>query len=1169
MVHDSWHEKKPTRAPCKRPLFEYMEFLILLLGVFLLLVVALPFVAMAKASRAERLVDYLARKIDALENKIDLSASAPADRKQEQKQPVQPDMSPEPANDPMEDAGSREEETFAPWMQAREVEVEPLEPERVETPATTPAPPPWKSSPVVPPPPPPVSTPVTAATPSLPERQPVNWEQFMGAKLFAWIGGLALFLGIAFFIKYSFDHNLIPPAIRATIGFLVGLGLLAGGVLMKRKDTAVTAQTLSSTGILVLYGVTFACRSLYHFAFFGQGTTFLVMTVITATAFVLSVNMSAMVVAVLGIAGGFLTPVLLSTGQDAPLALFGYIALLDIGLLAVALRQRWNALPVLGAIGTLLMQAGWLMNFFYTGHYFLGNKIFIPMSIFAGFQALFLAATALCDRSEKYGRHVGASALAMGIGALLVSFFFLGFEPLGDRPVILFSYVLLVDLGLLAVIFLDDAIATAEAMAGPAVFGVLAVWSCFYLPGGHLHAIVGFYVVFSILHLATPVLRGWSHKTALPWWCSTTAVFTLPFYLLSFDVVRQHPGLLFGSVFLASLALLGFAFLNSESASRLGAAGLSTFLLLAIWTGCSMTDEHLYLALGLYFVFALLHSAAPVVLHKVRGITLPWWCNAFPALALVLVLLPIFMLPALSILIWPLVLLIDILAVILAVVTMTALPIVVVLLLSLAATGVWIFRIPAELTGLPTSLFMLGGFAVFFTLAASIASRKLAGKIEPGAPQIPTLFGGMGNPANLTVQIPALSAVLPFLLLIMLTLRLPLANPSPVFGLALLLSVLLLGLAKIMSLETLPAVGLGSAAALEYAWRFNHYVFHPSHAGMILGWYLIFYFVFMVFPFLFHRQFAKTTAPWAAAALAGPLHFYLVYDLVRIAWPSMGGAMGLLPAAFSIPAILGVAVLLKRTPADSAARNGQLAWLGGMALFFITLIFPIQFDREWITLGWALEGAALCWLFRRVPHRGLSITGACLLAVAFCRLALNPAVLSYHDRAGIPVWNWYLYAYGIAAVCLFAGARLLAPPRNMVLGSNVPPALYGMGTVLAFLLVNIEIADFFTAPGAQSLTFEFSGNFGRDMSYSIAWALFALLMLVIGISKKLAPVRYAGIGLLAVTLLKLFLHDLSQLDQLYRIAAFIVVAVIAIFASFLYQRFLGAAVKTNPDSINP
>ena len=56
----------------------------------------------------------------------------------------------------------------------------------------------------------------------------------MGAKLFAWIGGLALFLGIAFFVKYSFEHNLIPPELRIAIGFVVGASLVVGGLLLKR-----------------------------------------------------------------------------------------------------------------------------------------------------------------------------------------------------------------------------------------------------------------------------------------------------------------------------------------------------------------------------------------------------------------------------------------------------------------------------------------------------------------------------------------------------------------------------------------------------------------------------------------------------------------------------------------------------------------------------------------------------------------------------------------------------------------------------------------------------------------------------------------------------------------------------------------------------------------------
>ena len=85
------------------------------------------------------------------------------------------------------------------------------------------------------------------------------------------------------------------------------------------------------------------------------------------------------------------------------------------------------------------------------------------------------------------------------------------------------------------------------------------------------------------------------------------------------------------------------------------------------------------------------------------------------------------------------------------------------------------------------------------------------------------------------------------------------------------------------------------------------------------------------------------------------------------------------------------------------------------------------------------------------------------------------------------------------------------------------------------------------------------------MTYSIAWALFAFVLLLAGMRQKTRWVRYAGVALLVATLAKLFLHDLGNLNQLYRIGAFIGVAVILIVASFVYQRFLVPEVeKTAP-----
>ena len=165
--------------------------------------------------------------------------------------------------------------------------------------------------------PPPAPRPPVAAAPL------INWELFMGVKLAAWIGGLALFLAVAFFVKYSFEHNLIPPEVRVAIGFLIGAGLVVGGVRLTAKRYAVTAQTLCASGVVSLYAVTFVSHAVYHFPLFGAVTTFALMALVTATAFLLAVRMEAKVVAVLGILGGVLTPALLGTGVENPVGLVG------------------------------------------------------------------------------------------------------------------------------------------------------------------------------------------------------------------------------------------------------------------------------------------------------------------------------------------------------------------------------------------------------------------------------------------------------------------------------------------------------------------------------------------------------------------------------------------------------------------------------------------------------------------------------------------------------------------------------------------------------------------------------------------------------------------------------------------------------------------------------
>src|SRR5438876_10762815 len=239
-----------------------MELFILLIIGLLIVIFILPFVALAKANTVKRGVDDLVTRLSSLENEV---------------------------------RSLRRQTVPVPKSEAVEATAEAIPPPR---PTTISAPVVEEKKSV----PPPISQKIAEATvpqTARPAKPSMDWEQFMGAKLFAWLGGLALFLGVAFFVKYSFEHNLIPPEVRVAIGFAVGLVLVVGGLALKRKENEVTAQTLCETGTLILYAVTFACRSFYHFAFFGLLPTFLFVMLITAVAFLLAVRLDAIMVAIL------------------------------------------------------------------------------------------------------------------------------------------------------------------------------------------------------------------------------------------------------------------------------------------------------------------------------------------------------------------------------------------------------------------------------------------------------------------------------------------------------------------------------------------------------------------------------------------------------------------------------------------------------------------------------------------------------------------------------------------------------------------------------------------------------------------------------------------------------------------------------------------------------
>lgn len=984
-----------------------MPFIIVLCFALFLYLIIVPAVASARANEALREVESLRREMRRLRQML---ANSP------ESCPPEPALREEPR--PL---------TLAPE--------EPLRAAKVTPPAL----------PLIPPSLLPDKQVESEKPPPSPPAPAFSLEQFMGVKLFAWIGGLALFFGIVLFVKYAFEHDLVPPAVRVASGFITGCGLVVAGLcLLRREAYRVLCQTLCATGIVTLYGVSFAGHALY--ALYHQFAAFGLMSAITAAAFTLAVRLEARVVAVLGMLGGFLTPLLVSTGRDQPLALFAYITLLNAGILAVVHFRPWRYLTSLATTGTGLMITGWVLRFFTLSGYGEGTKTLIPAAVLVFFPLLFFAAACRQKRGALPCGETLASSSALAILGLTLCGAALQVSSIAERPWLAFGTVFALYLITGAAAWREARLLPVCTAAGGLVFLLLGNWSAQGLTPALLPWALVLFILFGLLQTGLPIL--WSRRSAggmpLPPLSLWTPLLTLVLLLIGIVKLPSAHGPLWLAIAAVNAGIVSLASASKKTAPVLAAMGL-TMVALLLWLLALLHDPVLRLASAGEFLTVLVFMSA-----------------------------------------------------------------------TLLAGGAWL-------------------------------ARKLGAHTQEETDRLHLL--------NLAV----LPAILPFPLLITAALSLPGISFHGLCGVALGLAAVLLFTSTRLKIWQLFPAALVALTAVQG-------VIHLEAADpfAFTGWHCAAWLLFLVWPFAAGKTCHPAKLPWIISACAAVPAFLLLYAILHARFPALPA--GLIPALCALPPAAGLAGVLRSKQAAPEVRLSQLAWFGGVTLFLLTLIFPLQWEHHWLTLGWAMEGAALCWLYTRVPHSGLKLTGFGLLALAFLRLTLNQAILRSDGAAG---WNWQLYTYGTAIAAHLAATRFLRPPRQLLREINLRSLLFAQAGILLFVLMNLEILAVFTPEGSPYISVQFGGHFARDMSLTIAWALYALGLIILGLWKNVRRARYTGICLMAVALLKLFLHDLSEIGSLYRITALIAVAIIALAASWVYQRYAARLSQPGPDTAKP
>lgn len=217
------------------------------------------------------------------------------------------------------------------------------------------------------------------------------------------LGIVAVILGLSIFLKYSFDNQWIGPTGRIILGIIFGVSLWGSGEYIKKKYIKYS-HGLTGGGSLAIFFSIYAGYSFYDL--YSQIAAFCALVIVMVITVVQSVRHKSLAIGILGIIGGYTTPVLVSSGETSVLLLFSYLTLITIGALGVATHCKWMFFNYLSFVANQLYLFVWFMM---TGAYKknLGSTMLFLTIVFA----LYLGVSSLYNIKNKKLSNLGDTVL--------------------------------------------------------------------------------------------------------------------------------------------------------------------------------------------------------------------------------------------------------------------------------------------------------------------------------------------------------------------------------------------------------------------------------------------------------------------------------------------------------------------------------------------------------------------------------------------------------------------------------------------------------------------------------------------------------------------------------------------------------------------------------------
>lgn len=213
-----------------------------------------------------------------------------------------------------------------------------------------------------------------------------SFEKFLGENLVSKIGVIILLIGVIIGAKYSFDHDLISPVARITMGYVLGLSLLVVSLRLKSKYLNYSAVVLSGA-MSILYFVTYAAFGLYEL--FPQSIAFVIMFLLTAFTVVASLSYDRSVIALIGLVGAYAVPFLLSDGSGNILFFLTYVAVINVGIGIIGIKKYWKSIYYTSFLFTWIIFTSWYFGKYDSELHFTIALVYLTL-FFVLFYVLFL-----------------------------------------------------------------------------------------------------------------------------------------------------------------------------------------------------------------------------------------------------------------------------------------------------------------------------------------------------------------------------------------------------------------------------------------------------------------------------------------------------------------------------------------------------------------------------------------------------------------------------------------------------------------------------------------------------------------------------------------------------------------------------------------------------------